>query len=75
MIQKIKTAALTVAVAAVTAVPAFAESDAAVDAMFAAVDLSALKGQVATLLTATILIPLMFVGAALVKKGIRSARG
>lgn len=73
MIQKIKTAALTVAVAAVTAVPAFAESDPAVDAMFAAVDLSALKGQVAALLTATILIPLMFVGARLVKKGIRSA--
>lgn len=75
MFQKIKTAALTVAVAAVTAVPAFAEPDAAVASMFSAVDLSSLKGQVATLLTATILIPLMFVAASLVKKGIRSARG
>lgn len=73
MIQKIKTAALTVAVAAMTAAPSFALSDPEVDAMFASVDLTALKGQVAALLTATILIPLMFVGARLVKKGIRSA--
>lgn len=61
------------AVSAITAKSAIAASDPQIDAMFAAVDLTSLKTQVATLLMATILIPLMFVGARLVKKSIRQA--
>lgn len=63
------------AITALSAQSSMAASDPEVDAMFAAVDMTSLKTQVATLLMATILIPLMFVGAALVKKTIRSARG
>jgi len=73
MFNKIKTAAITVAVAACSVTSAFAAPDPQVEAMFAAVDLTSLKTQVATLLMATILIPLMFVGARLVKKSIRQA--
>jgi len=58
-----------------TSKSALAASDPQIDAMFAVVDLTSLKTQVATILMATILIPLMFVGASLVKKTIRSARG
>lgn len=74
MIRKFKALALTAAVSAASATSALAASDPQIDAMFAAVDLTSLKTQVATLLMATILIPLMFVGANLVKKSIRSAR-
>lgn len=75
MIRKFKALALTAAVSAASATSALAASDPQIDAMFAAVDMSDLKTKVAALLMATILIPLMFVGATLVKKSIRSARG
>lgn len=63
------------AVTTLTSHTAMAAEDPEVAAMFASVDMSDLKVKVAALLMATLLIPLMFVGAALVKKTIRSARG
>ncbi|CAH2032102.1 hypothetical protein [Trichlorobacter ammonificans] len=56
-----------------TVSPSVAALDADVEAMFTAVDMADLKTKVAALLMATLLIPLLFVGARLVKRGIRSA--
>ncbi len=80
-VSTVKKAAVVAGVATITAVTtlsahtAMAAEDPEVAAMFSSIDLSDLKIKVAALLMATLLIPLMFVGAALVKKSIRQARG
>lgn len=56
-----------------TVAPSYAELDPTVAAMFASIDISDLKTQVAAILMATLIIPLLFVGAKLVKRTIRSA--
>lgn len=73
MMKKARSLVIAGAATVCSAASAFAASDPQVDAMFSAVDLTSLKVQVATLLTATLLVPLMFVGARLVKRGIKSA--
>ena len=56
-----------------TVAPSYAELDPTVAAMFTSIDISDLKTQVASILMATLIIPLLFVGAKLVKRTIRSA--